>query len=133
MGGSTSHAALGHALEPCLDAIDLIGPQLHKRGWNYRSAVTVGDCIYAVPYHAKKVLRINCKTGTVQQIGPHLAGHHKYRSAVAVGDCVYAVPHYADQVLRINCKTGEVQLIGPVLDGACKYESAVAVNDCVYA
>eukprot|EP00971_Amphidinium_carterae_P254352 5049547-Amphidinium_carterae.1 len=73
--------------------------------FKYQSAVAVGDCVYAIPENAKQVLRISCKTGDVQQIGPQLDGDWKYFSAVAVADCVYAAPCDAKLVLCINCKT----------------------------
>lgn len=71
--------------------------------------------IYAVPYNARRVLRINpAKEGEAEEFGPDLGTlPGKYASiALAPNGCLFAAPLNAPRVLMIN-EEGQVSLVGP--------------------
>jgi LPXTG-motif cell wall-anchored protein len=107
-------------------------------GWKWHGGVLAPDgCIYGFPSHADRVLKINCMTGEVKQIGPRFKGRYKWGGgAVGLDGNVYGMPSDTDSVLRIRCATEEVDTIGDGLlpDIKNKWQGGVLAPDgAIYA
>jgi len=87
--------------------------------WLGGAASFCGKYVYGVPGKAKRVLRITCATGEVEQVGPSFKGEFKWlRGAESpVDECMYCMPSNADSVLCINPKTGDIDTFGGPFKG----------------
>lgn len=85
--------------------------------------------VYAIPGHARQVLKIVPASGTLELIGPEIVGKFKWLRGVRCGGVVYGVPCHAERVLKIVPATGEVTLIGPAFEGEWKWHGAVVADD----
>ena len=86
--------------------------------------------IYAIPGHARRVLRIDPSTGVADLVGPSFEGAFKWLRSVTcpVSGAIYGLPCHSDAVLKIEVATGTVSLLGGGLrsgahrdDGKYKY------------
>lgn len=79
--------------------------------WHGGTYCPIDECIYGFPSHADKILRIDCKTGKVTQIGGNFPqdmneGRYKWGGgAVDREGRVYAIPSDCACVLRIDPRT----------------------------
>lgn len=79
--------------------------------WHGGTYCPIDECIYGFPSHADKILRIECKTGKVTQIGGNFPkdmneGRYKWGGgAVDREGRVYAIPSDCACVLRIDPRT----------------------------
>ena len=56
--------------------------ELPDGDWKWHGGVLAGDgCIYAFPAHAETVLKIDCCSGEVKQIGGNLQGRYSFVNA----------------------------------------------------
>lgn len=99
-----------------------------------KSSLAIALQIYAVPGHARRVLRIDPATGAVDQIGPSFDGHFKWLRAVQVDGAIYGIPCHHRSVLKILPSTGEVSTFGDCGEGEWKWHGAVVAPDgIIYA
>ena len=90
--------------------------------------------IYAIPGHARRVLRIDPSSGVVDHIGPSFEGHYKWLRGVKVGGIIYGMPCHHGSVLRIDPATGHVSTFGNCGDGEWKWHGGVVAGDgSIYA
>jgi len=101
----------------------------------YSIALGADKLLYAAPFNAGRVLRIDSRHEVVEEIGPSLPGSKKYYCmAAAQNGLLFAAPYDALHVLQIDPRTGSVQEIGPELPGSKKYHCmTVASNGLIYA
>ncbi|CAE7696370.1 unnamed protein product [Symbiodinium microadriaticum] len=109
-----------------------VGPDLGPTPGKYCSAIVAGDgSIFAPPYNARKILRID-GTGNVSLVPPDLGvGPRKYCCMCqGANRLLYAPPLYADQVLEISTSGKGNRLIGPAIgNGEAKYACAALGPD----
>jgi len=127
--------------------VSFIGPQLgppqrpleneHQGIVRYWTAEVWGDVIYALPYGAHDILRIDASSSlspkvTYTTLSVNVVQrNHRYRSSVLLGDIIFALPDCHGRVLRMNASTQEARLIGPHLDGM--YTTLVKAQSSAYA
>ena len=91
-------------------SVEIINPDLSTHGDGKWDGGVLGNdgCIYAIPFNASRVLRIDPAApggAAVELIGPDLSthGYGKWAGGVLGNDgCIYAVPRNASRVLRID-------------------------------
>ncbi|CAE7362885.1 unnamed protein product [Symbiodinium sp. CCMP2456] len=120
----------------CLQPAHQVGPDLGPTPGKYCSAIVAGDgSIFAPPYNARKILRID-GTGNVSLVPPDLGvGPRKYCCICqGANRLLYAPPLYADQVLEISTSGKGNRLIGPAIgNGEAKYAcAALGPDDKIY-
>ena len=96
----------------------LVGP----RKW-LGAAVTANGDIYGVPAHARRVLLVRPRDGSVRLIGRELTPtNFKFLRGVdgRNGKC-YGLPAWGEGVLKIDVETGETSMIGK-FDKAMKWQ-----------
>jgi len=72
----------------------------------------VKDAYFAVPSHARSVLRVDPLREEVSLLDEDVgAGKYKWLRAVATEDAVFGIPCCADRVLRIDAATGAVETL----------------------
>ena len=70
--------------------------------------------IYAVPFYATSVLRLDPNTEQITTLGSLSGESWKWQGGVLAGNgIVYGMPSCADSVLRIDPATGEILVRGP--------------------
>jgi hypothetical protein len=121
----------------CGTSLQLLGPALPGRD-KYLGGELVDGKIYAIPGHARQVLRIDTQSGAVDHIGPIFEGKYKWLRSVSARDgrgreCIYGLPCHASSVLKIVPETGEVTTLGDLGDGLWKYHGAVVANGLLIA
>ena len=97
----------------------LVGP----RKWlGAATRAATGD-IFGVPSHARRVLKVSPRAGTVELIGDELTPtHFKFLRGIdgKNGKC-YGLPAWGEGVLKIDAETGETSMIGK-LPGDMKWQ-----------
>jgi len=126
----------------------MVGPELYFGGGgnNYVCAVRGADGnVYAPPFSAPQVLKVDCQEGSVEFIGPRMTRMpHQWRAALLAPDgFIYAPPCSASQVLKLDTNPDSpatVDFIGPEMpcdpapEGQEKWRSCVfAADGCIYA
>jgi len=90
-------------------------------------------CIYAAPFNALQILKIDPKGGTTELVGDKIPGREKYHGGVLANGFVYFVPHNAEQILKFNTKTKHVEFVGSEYAGDKKWHGAAMGKDgCMY-
>ncbi len=115
-----------------------------------------GNFIYGVPGHAKRVLRVNTQTNSMDLIGPEFPGNFKWLRGVDIpaevmvdkeddessvrnenefsAGCCIALPSNACSILKINCKTNEVTTFGEIVEKGWLYHGGnLTADGFVYA
>jgi DNA-binding beta-propeller fold protein YncE len=96
--------------------------------WYNGIATTSHGAIYATPYNARRVLKIDTEHDTTTLIGPDLGRKKsKYRGGVWVEDnhSVYMLPCGAPSVLRVDADTDEVTTFPAFEDATLKWHHGV--------
>ena len=96
---------------------------LGQRKWLGAAVTSTGD-IYGVPSHARKVLHVDPRNGTMELIGSELTmTHFKFLRGVdgKNGHC-YGLPAWGEGVLKIDVETGETSMIGVGLYKQMKWQ-----------
>ena len=110
--------------------------------WN-GGALASDGCVYAAPFEADRILRIDpAGGGTTELVGPKLelpepASRYKYSGGVALdgGDSVCFVPSGAHRVLRFHVPTGTTGFVGAdysEISGSRWSGGAVGSDGCLY-
>ena len=70
-------------------------------------------CMYCIPGHADRVLKVNPKTDRAIQIGPQFSGKYKWLRGVECRNngVIYGLPCNADSVLKIDVPNNTISLI----------------------
>lgn len=93
----------------------------------------IDGCIYGVPGHARRVLRIDPGTKTTTLVGPAYEGKYKWLRAVEGPDgALYGIPCHANRVLRIMPRVDgepEINLVGPEFLGEWLWHGGVVASD----
>ena len=130
-------AAAAEALEKAQTGTEE-GKQLMRRaaanqGGRYISGIynPADKCIYAIPFNARRVLRIIPATSRVELVGDDLGGGQEKWNGGGVGadGAIYMIPMEATRVLRLDPITGTTSLIGPVLPGNRHWGNGFAADD----
>jgi len=91
--------------------------------------------LYAVPFNANKILKINLESSEVSSVGEdsETLGHgelYKWSKSIVGNDgCVYGIPLDATHVLRFNPQDESIKTIGPELTEEDKWWSACLAHD----
>ena len=104
---------------------ELLGEELPSHGIHggtYAQYASLAEAsngrLYAVPYHALRVLEIDPVARATRFIGDELPERSKYNSlAAATNGLLYAAPCHASRVLEIDPAMGTARLIGSNLPG----------------
>jgi len=93
----------------------------------------IDGCIYAIPGHAKRVLKIDPTSREVTLVGPVFEGKYKWlRAAEGPDGALYGIPCHANRVLRILPKEDddpEIELVGPEFPGEWLWHGGVMASD----
>ena len=134
----SSESAAGHryAVDDGEEAdIGLIGESFMGTGKYLGGAKSkIDGCIYAIPGHAKRVMKIDPKTRDVSLVGPVFEGKYKWlRAAEGPDGALYGIPCHANRVLRIlpkkNGEDPEIELVGPEFPGEWLWHGGVEGSD----
>ena len=95
------------------------------------------ECIYAVPCHATKVLKVDTNTQEVTTIGSTLSSEElKWISCTLCADgCIYGIPWNAKSILKIDPSTDTVTTFGELGEGKLKgpwMGAASGPDGCIY-
>ena len=94
------------------------------------SVLGADDCIYGIPYNARKVVRFNPVDESMEEIGPDLGdAHGKWKCGVlAHNGCIYCAPFESDLILKIDTIHGTVRTT--VLDDDMIHYTANRIHLC---
>lgn len=121
----------------------LLGDEFQKRGekdegpkWNC-SVKGADNCIYGIPYCARRVVKFNPVDKSITEIGPDLGvGGNKWNGGcLANNGCIYCTPLWSDRMLKIDTIKGTVTILEVDLPetGICRWISgALAFDQCLY-
>lgn len=143
------------SVRPCSARLQFISPtctnnMVGQDKYMGGMASPCGTYIYGVPGSAKRVLRINTETNTMDWIGPMFNGQFKWLRGVEVPaivmdsaayprGCCLALPSNASAILKVNPETNEVTTFGEDTvqqagkDGWYYHGGNLASNGMVYA
>jgi hypothetical protein len=68
-------------------------------------------CIYCIPGHADRVLRIDPATDVAIQVGPQFVGKYKWLRGVEWNGVIFGLPCHADTVLKIDVPNNTISHI----------------------
>jgi hypothetical protein len=107
----------------------------------WTSGVAIGEAIYAAPFDAEYLLKIDVSSDpgqlSVFSTTAVQTGRSKWDGTVAIGAVVYAPPYNAEMVLAFDTTTGTASSAASIgilgCSGWGKWSGAVAFNGVVYA
>jgi len=88
--------------------------------------------LYAIPYNATKVVKINMMTLATTMVGEDFGNQpqHKWEKCIIGNDgYIYGIPYSAKRVVRFDPLNNTTTLIGKEYDGENKWESACLANN----
>jgi hypothetical protein len=69
---------------------------------------TTDNCMYCIPGHADRVLKIDPQTDHAVQVGPKFVGKYKWLRGVEWHGVVYGLPCHSDTVLKIDVPNNRI-------------------------
>ncbi|TKD50231.1 hypothetical protein [Sphingomonas baiyangensis] len=113
-----------------------MGSTVLNGGTKYSGMVAVGGFVYATPFTAANVLRVNIATmvATQETYSLTLSDNNKWSRAIVVGTLIYCVPFTATDILVIDtvASTGTRTAMGATLTGSNKWRAIVRVGRKLY-
>ena len=115
----------------------LVGPSI-EGAYKWRASVTGSDnCIYGIPYKARRVVKFDPIDKSLTEIGPDLGDRRAWYSGVLANNgCIYCLPVFSHwNTLKINTADGTVTILDIRLpeNGSWLWISgALGLDGCIY-
>ena len=116
----------------------LVGNELDGAKFNFLDSVRgADDCIYGIPFNARRVVKINPADKSLKEIGPDLgADGMRWICGVMAGNgSIYCIPYYSGKILKIDTVNETVTLLDTELPerGMARWISGALAHDgCIY-